>query len=87
MKTISIQVEDMLYAAARKVAAAEGTSVENMVHDYLVKRASSFSTKDARKKAAARMVELSRQSNAELPIGWKFDRESAYSGRLMGDSE
>ncbi|MEM7426756.1 MAG: ribbon-helix-helix protein, CopG family [Pseudomonadota bacterium] len=84
MKNITLSIDEKVLAKVRVLAAQENTTVNAMVRDFLAKRAEDTAIIAERKAAAARMLEMSRNSGAMLPDGWQLDREKIYAERISG---
>ncbi len=70
---VTLSIDDEVIAEARKRAEAMGTSVNQLVREYLEQLAG----KGDRKQAAEEFVRLSRESRGNSN-GWKFNREELY---------
>jgi hypothetical protein len=78
MKNVTLSIDDHVLERARKLAAERGTSVNQMIRDYLA-RETSTETESAYR-ARMEMVEMARQAAGGLG-GWKWNREELYAER------
>lgn len=74
---LTLSVDEEVVAKARKRAEAMGTSVNQLVREYLDQLAGSSDGKAV----AAEIIRLSLLANGDSG-GKKFNREDAYEGRL-----
>ena len=74
MKNITLAVEDDVLAEARKYAAANDTTVNALVREYLGRIAHQESRA---KKAREELLKLAEESTLDLG-GWKWNREELY---------
>ena len=70
---VTLSLDDELIKQARRKADALGTSVNQLVRDYL----SSFVGRPNCQRAAAEFEDLSQNSQGNSR-GWKFDREQLH---------
>jgi hypothetical protein len=70
---ISVEVDDEVYAKARRAAEALGTIVEELVREYVVRLAEADSN-------AEEFERLSKLANGDSR-GWKFNREELHERR------
>ena len=73
---ITLSVDDEVVAKARRRAEALGTSVNQLVREYLEQLAG----KSDLQKDAAEFTKLSRLANGNSK-GWKFNRDEAHERR------
>ena len=73
---ITLSVDDQVVQRARKRADALGTSVNQLVRDYLEQLAGSSNSVDD----AAEFERLSREAQGDSR-GWKFNREALHERR------
>jgi Family of unknown function (DUF6364) len=71
---ITLSVEDEVIRAARRRAEALGSSVNQLVRDYLAQLAAGTD-------ASAETAEFERLSRSGNSRGWKFDREELHERR------
>lgn len=72
MKNITFAIEEKVLNEVRLLAAKNGTTVNAVVRDYLTALAKQ---EDRTARARRRIVELARQSTAEVgPITWSRDQ-------------
>lgn len=71
--TLQLSIDDRIVQEARKVAESMGTSIDQLVRDYLEKLPSSVDIE-------AELEELDRLSEEAKgdSRGWKFNRNEAY---------
>ncbi|MFZ1107062.1 MAG: DUF6364 family protein [Rhodomicrobium sp.] len=84
MKNITLAVEDEVLAEARKYAAANNTTVNALVRDYLGKLARQ---QDRGAEARRRLIELAEQSTFDPGADWKWDREALYDRGVFSRHE
>ncbi len=73
---ITFSVDDKVISKARRRAEVLGTSVNQLVREYLEQLAG----RSDRKKDAEEFVRLSRLSSGN-PKGWKYNRDEAHERR------
>ncbi len=78
MKNVTLSIEDHVLDRARKLAAERGTSVNQMVRDFLAREAGVET--EAQYRARRELVELAR--NSDHGMDWKWNREEIYAERL-----
>ena len=84
VKNITLAVDEDVLERVRVAAAEEKTTVNAMVREFLTKKADQIAIQRERKAAAAKMLEMSRNSKATMHEGWKFEREGIYADRISG---
>lgn len=72
---ITLAVDDAVIEKARKLAAARGTSVNQLVRDYLASLVS-----PPREDFSAELRRLTAEGQGRS-AGWRFDRESLHERR------
>lgn len=72
--TLHLTIDDRLVQEAQKVAESLGTSVDQLVRDYLQKLTSEQNVDEE-------MEELRRLSGQGDSQGWKFNRDELYERR------
>lgn len=72
--TLHLTIDDRLVQEAQKVAESLGTSVDQLVRDYLQKLTSEQDVDEE-------MEELRRLSGQGDSQGWKFNRDELYERR------
>lgn len=77
MQNLTLAIEDQILLEARKFALEQGTSVNQMVRDYLAGLAGQ---RDQRRLACAALKAAFRKGVGEMPRNWK--REDLYDRRL-----
>jgi hypothetical protein len=84
MKNITLAIEEDVLAAVRKYAAANNTTVNGLVRDYLGKIA-----RQQNRAAQARkeLVELAERSTWDPGKDWKWDREAVYDRGVFSRHE
>ncbi|MBT3071359.1 hypothetical protein KKP04_10845 [Rhodomicrobium sp. Az07] len=84
MKNITLAVEDEVLAEVRKYAAANDTTVNGLVREYLGKLARHHGrAAEARKQ----LIALAEQSNCDPGENWKWDREALYDRGVFSRHE
>jgi hypothetical protein len=78
MKNVTLSIDDHVLDRARKLAAERGTSVNQMVRDFLSRETGSETEEQYRSRM--RLVELARNSHRGMTGAWS--REEAYAERL-----
>jgi len=78
MKNVTLSIDDHVLERARKLAAERGTSLNQMIRDFLA-RETSTESEDAYR-ARMEMVEMARRATGGLG-GWKWNREELYAER------
>jgi hypothetical protein len=78
MKNVTLSIDDQVLERARKIAAERGTSVNQMIRDYLA-RETPTETEDAYRARMA-LVDLAKKSHRGMIGEW--DREEAYAERF-----
>ena len=78
MKNVTLSIDDRVLDRARKLAAERGTSVNQMIRDYLARETSTET--DSAYRARMEMVEMAR--NAHRGMIGEWSREEAYAERL-----
>jgi hypothetical protein len=78
MKNVTLSIDDRVLDRARKLAAERGTSVNQMVRDYLARETATET--EAAYRARMEMVEMARNSHRGMLGEW--NREEAYAERL-----
>jgi hypothetical protein len=78
MKNVTLSIDEHVLDRARKLAAERGTSVNQMVRDFLAREAGVET--EAQYRARMELVELARNSNRGMD--WKWNREEIYAERL-----
>lgn len=73
---MTLSIDDKIVSEARRRAEAMGTSVNQLIRDYLAQ----FAGEADREALAAEFVKLSKSSKGNSR-GWKFDREEAHRRR------
>lgn len=76
---ITVSVDDQLAERARRYAESHGTSVDQMVREYLAQVTEQVQ-QDAQAEADE-LVRLFREAKGNSQ-GWKFNREEIYEDRL-----
>ncbi len=80
MAELKITVDENTVEKARRRASEEGTSVDDLVRNYLEEYAG---TRQERIEAMRRILESSRESTSGSgPVGRTWKREDAYEDRL-----
>jgi hypothetical protein len=74
MKNITLSADENLIASARAYAQAHGTTLNDMIRDYL----EVVTAKRDPKEVAAEFVRLAREESGCSDEGWKFNREEIY---------
>jgi hypothetical protein len=74
MKNITLSADEKLIADARAYAQAHGTTLDDLIRDYL---AAVTGRRDA-KEAAAEFAREVLEHPGRSPEGWRFDREEAH---------
>jgi hypothetical protein len=69
--TLQLSIEDHIVMEARKVAESMGTSIDQLIQDYLERLPSSVTIE-------AELEELERLSGQGDSRGWKFNRDEIY---------
>jgi hypothetical protein len=72
--TLQLSIDDHIVQGARKVAESMGTSIDQLVRDYLERLTSQQSVDDE-------MKELRRLSGQGDSRGWKFNRDEIHERR------
>jgi hypothetical protein len=83
MKNITLAVDDEVLAEARKYAAANNTTVNALVRDYLT-RLAHFESRA--KKAREELLKLAEKSTLDLG-SWKWNREELYDRHELSRHE
>ena len=76
MADLTLAVDDQDLAAAKLVAEGAGTTVHQMIRDYLSGLIHSTTADDL----AEEFVRISREANSHSH-GWNYNREDAFEGR------
>jgi hypothetical protein len=84
MKNITLAVEDEVLAEARRYAAANNTTVNALVRDYLTRLAAQ---EDSAANARKKLAELARNSTWDPGPDWKWNREALYDRGLRSGHE
>ena len=79
MRNITLAVEDEVLAEVRKYAAANNTTVNALVRDYL-NRLATFENRAA--KAKEELLKLAEESTLDLGT-WKWNREELYDRNVL----
>jgi hypothetical protein len=74
MKNVTLSADEHLIAAARAYAQAHGTTLNELVRDYLAQLARPLD----REAAAKEFVRLARERPGRSPEGWRFNREEVH---------
>jgi hypothetical protein len=74
MKNITLSADENLIASARAYAQAHGTTLNDLIRDYLTQIAGPLD----RKKAAEEFVKLAREGAGCSEEGWRFNREEIH---------
>ena len=74
MKNITLSADENLIASARAYAQAHGTTLNDLIRDYLVQIAAPLD----RKMAAEEFMRLAREHPSCSEEGWKFNREEIH---------
>jgi hypothetical protein len=72
---ITLSADEKLIEKARSVAAARGTTLNEMIRDYMRQVTGETMT---RQEAADEFVRLALSNPGRAPEGWKFNREEAH---------
>ena len=83
MKNITLAIEEEVLAEARKYAAANNTTVNALVRDYL-SRLARFESRS--KKAREDLLKLAEKSTLDLG-NWKWNREELYDRHELSRHE
>lgn len=83
-RNITLAVDEEVLERVRLLAAEQKTTVNAMVREFLVQKASESGIAARRNAAVRKMLEMSRTSKAKLGKDWKFNREEIYAERLSG---
>ena len=75
MKNITLAIDDGLLTQVREVAAERQTTVNALVRDYLTDLAKRF---DRTENARLELLEMSRNTSADMGPDWVWDREQTY---------
>jgi hypothetical protein len=78
MKNVTLSVDDHVLDRARKLATERGTSVNQMIRDFLARETGSETEEQHRSRM--RLVELARRSHHGMTGPWS--REEIYAERL-----
>jgi hypothetical protein len=84
MKNITLAVDEAVLAAVRKYAAANNTTVNGLVRDYLTRLATQ---ENRAANARKRLAQLARESTWDPGPDWKWDREALYDRGLRPGHE
>ena len=84
MKNITLALDEDVLMAVRKYAAANDTTVNGLVRDYLTRLAQH---EDRATKARKKLAELARNSAWDPGPDWKWDREALYDRGLRSGHE
>jgi hypothetical protein len=84
MKNVTLAVEEEVLAAVRKYAAANNTTVNGLVRDYLGKLAEQ---EGRAAKAKRELVELAKASTFDPGKDWKWNREELYDRGVLSRHE
>jgi hypothetical protein len=74
MKNITLSADENLIAGARLYAQAHGTTLNDLIRDYLAQIAGPLD----RKRAAEEFVKLARGQSGCSEEGWRFNREEIH---------
>ena len=74
---ITLSIEDEVIRKARLHADTRGTTVDQIMRDYLVELSRNTEMQIDLKKSSDEFVRLSKMSHGNSK-GWKYDREEAY---------
>ncbi len=84
MKNITLAVDEETLAAVRKYAAANNTTVNGLVRDYLDRLARQ---QDRAAQARKELIELVRNSTWDPGPDWKWNREELYDRGVFSRHE
>lgn len=80
MGNITLAVDDKILKAARGIAKANGTTLNAMVRQHLIK----LLDQDRRQEGARlKLIELMENSTGRMPKDWKFDRQKLYESPTL----
>ncbi len=77
MKNLTLSIDEKVLKSTRKYAADHSTTVNQMVRDFLAKKAGVESTRSVKNG-----FRIAQEAGANSG-GWKFNREEIYAERLV----